>query len=77
MSEREPPQQDPTPPDEAASEFARQAGEDAPGLVREFIDFLRHNKKWWLLPIILVLLVVGLLVVLGGTALGPFLYPLF
>ncbi|HTL73043.1 MAG TPA: DUF5989 family protein [bacterium] len=45
--------------------------------MREFLDFLRHNKKWWLLPIVLILLLLGLLVLLSGTAIAPFLYPLF
>ena len=59
------------------SEFAEEAERKAPGLARELFDFLRHNKKWWLAPLLIVLLVVGVLVVLGGTVLGPFIYPLF
>lgn len=47
-----------------------------PGLLPEFWEFLRHNKKWWLLPILLALLLLGLLVVLSGTGLGPFIYPM-
>ena len=43
----------------------------------EFWDFLKHNKKWWLLPILLTLLALGLLILLGGTAAGPFIYTLF
>ena len=53
------------------------ASRKSPGLVREFIQFLAHNRKWWLTPIIVVLLLVGLLVVLGGTGLAPFIYALF
>jgi hypothetical protein len=60
-----------------APDFARRANERPPGLVREFIDFLRFNKKWWLTPIVVVLLLVGLLVILGGTAAAPFIYTLF
>ncbi len=48
-----------------------------PGLLREFWDFLRHNKKWWLTPIILTLLVLGLFAVLTSTAFAPFIYTLF
>jgi len=60
-----------------ASEF-RKAAEEAPrGIVREFADFLLHNKKWWLLPIVVILLGFGLLIVLGGTAAAPFIYTLF
>ena len=57
--------------------FLEEAGKKRGNIVREFIDFLRHNKKWWLLPIILILLLLGLLVMLSGTALAPFLYPVF
>lgn len=59
------------------SEFERRAGERAPGIVREFWDFLRTNKKWWLIPLVAVLLLVGLVIVLGGTAAAPFIYTLF
>ena len=64
-------------PGDPGEAFAKEAETKAPSLARELFDFLRHNKKWWLLPILVVLLVVGVLVVLGGTVLGPFLYPLF
>jgi hypothetical protein len=46
-------------------------------LLAEFWYFLKHNKKWWLLPIIITLFALGLLVLLGGTAIAPFIYPLF
>jgi hypothetical protein len=45
------------------------------GLVSEIFAMLMQNKKYWLLPIILLLLVFGLLIIFGGTALAPFLYP--
>ena len=60
-----------------ADEFARQAEQEQVGIVREFWDFLCHNKKWWLTPIIVVLLLVGLLVLMSGTAAAPFIYTLF
>ena len=44
----------------------------------EIADFLRSRKKYWLLPIILVLLVFGGLIVLSqGSAIAPFIYTLF
>ena len=46
-------------------------------LLYEFLAFLKHNKKWWLLPILIVIGVLGLLVFLAGTGLAPFLYPIF
>ena len=60
-----------------SDEFAKEAEEKPTGLVREFFDFLRHNKKWWLTPIILVLLLVGLIIVFGGSVAAPFIYTLF
>ncbi len=47
-------------------------------LVKEFFLFIKHEKKWWLVPLILVLLVVGgLVLVAGSSPLAPFIYPLF
>jgi hypothetical protein len=57
--------------------FAKQAEQERSGLIKEFWLFLRHTKKWWLTPIILILLLVGLLAVLGGTAAAPLIYTLF
>ena len=57
--------------------FARQATERQTGFFREFWLFLRDNKKWWLTPLLIVLLAFGALVVLGGTAVAPFIYTLF
>ena len=46
--------------------------------LRELWRFLRARKKFWLLPIILLMLVVGgLLVLAQGSALAPFIYTLF
>jgi len=58
--------------DQDFSELAEQA---TPGLLREFLDFLRENRKWWLLPIILALLLVGLLLIFSGSSFSVFLYP--
>ena len=44
----------------------------------EIVDFLRARKKYWLAPIILVLLLFGGLIVLSqGSAVAPFIYTLF
>ena len=58
-------------------DFAAQASGRRIGLVGEFTDFLRENRKWWLAPILLAILGLGLLVLLGGTAAAPFIYTLF
>jgi len=57
--------------------FDKAAGQKRPSLLSEFWFFLKHNKKWWLLPILIILLLMSLLILLGGTALAPFIYPLF
>jgi hypothetical protein len=62
---------------ERKDEFETLANSERRGLLPEFLDFLKHNKKWWLLPMVLVILGLGALVLLGGTALAPFIYTLF
>ena len=57
--------------------FEEQAGQAETGMVRELLYFLATNKKWWLTPIILVLLLFGALAFLGSTAAAPFIYTLF
>ncbi|MHC4996851.1 MAG: DUF5989 family protein [Planctomycetota bacterium] len=59
------------------NDFARPAEQASGGLISEFIGFLIDNKKWWLAPIILCLLVIGVLVLLTGGAAAPFIYTLF
>ena len=61
----------------AKEEFQQEAESGRTGFVAEFWDFVKYNKKWWLLPIVIVLLALGLLVTLGGTAAAPFIYTLF
>jgi len=46
-------------------------------ITREFVEYLGENKKWWLAPILIVLLLLGVLVVLGATSAAPFIYTLF
>ncbi len=58
-------------------EFEAMTRDRRTSFLAEFWFFLKHNKKWWLLPILIVLLLLGLLVFLGGTAIAPFIYPLF
>lgn len=58
-------------------DFATQAAGERTGLVREMTGFLLANKKWWLAPIIICILLLGALVMLGGTAAAPFIYTLF
>ncbi len=46
--------------------------------IREFTYFLRERKKYWLLPILIVLALFGILIVLSqGSAVAPFIYTIF
>jgi hypothetical protein len=46
--------------------------------IKDIWQFMRERKKFWLAPIIIVLLLMGLLIFLGGsTAVSPFIYTLF
>ena len=47
------------------------------GIASELFGFLADQKKWWLAPIVIAVLLLGALVLLGGTAAGPFIYTLF
>ena len=63
---------------QAPNEFEKAASDKSgSGILSEFWGFLRENKKWWLLPIIVLLLLFGLLIMLSGTGLAPFIYTLF
>lgn len=47
-------------------------------IIKEFWDFLKVRKKWWLAPIVLILLLLGALLLLTeGSALAPFIYAIF
>jgi len=60
------------------SEFEKAAAEGGQqGILGETWSFIRENKKWWLLPIVLVLIIFGALVLLSGSAVAPFIYTLF
>jgi hypothetical protein len=48
-----------------------------PTIFSDLKYFLLHSKKWWMLPIICLLLLFGLLMLLSGTAAAPFIYTLF
>ncbi len=63
--------------EEKRNEFEEQAKKSSPGIVGEYISFLKQTGKWWLAPIILVMLFVGVLVVVGSTGGAPFIYALF
>ncbi len=65
------------PKNDRKTEFEDAGQEKQLSLVREFQLFVIENKKWWLIPILIVLGLVGLLVALGSTGAAPFIYTLF
>jgi hypothetical protein len=70
-------EQRPTEPAARASDLEIASKEKPPSVAGELVNFLKHNKKWWLTPIIVVLVLVGALLLLAGTAAAPFIYTLF
>ena len=61
----------------AADEFRSAAEGKSSGLAGEMLYFLKHNKRWWLTPIIIAMLLLSILIFLGGTGAAPFIYTLF
>ena len=59
------------------SDFEKEAVQKRESFVSEFAQFLMNNKKWWMIPIIAVLLLVGALLIVGGSGVAPFIYTLF
>tara|TARA_R110002096_G_scaffold44524_5_gene119742 strand:+ start:6477 stop:6686 length:210 start_codon:yes stop_codon:yes gene_type:complete len=62
---------------DSAAQMAELAADGQQGFIRELFAMLLHSKKWWLTPILIVLLLVGALVILGGTGAAPFIYTVF
>jgi hypothetical protein len=62
---------------ESKSEFETAAAEVNESLLRELWEFVCHNKKWWLVPVIVVLLLIGVVFWLSTTAVVPFIYTIF
>ena len=55
-----------------------EAGGERQGILREFVSFLLHEKKWWLVPLLVVLgVLVAVMVFMESSSLAPFIYPLF
>lgn len=61
--------------DKNAFESARNTADRS--IFAELWSFLATNKKWWLGPIIFILILFGFLIMLGGSAAAPFIYSLF
>ena len=75
---------DPSPPDDPKSDapesetrFNAAADQSRLGFFAEFWLFLKHNRAWWMIPILASLGFIALATWISGSALAPFIYPLF
>lgn len=64
-------------PDNRRNEFVRQARGRSSGPLREYFDLIRTTKKYWLAPMILVLLLLAAVILLSGSAMAPMHYAIF
>jgi Family of unknown function (DUF5989) len=62
---------------EEMNDFERLGQEKPLTLIGEFVLFIKENKAWWMIPILIVLGMIGLLVALSSTGAAPFIYTLF
>jgi len=63
-------------PEESAFEKEAAKARDV-GFIAELWGFLKATRKWWLFPIVAVIVIFSLLIFLSGTGLAPFVYTLF
>ena len=68
---------DPRRGDARGQEFEQAASGKRIGVVSDFLRLLGETKKWWLAPILVLFLVLGLVVVLASTGAAPFIYTLW
>jgi hypothetical protein len=62
---------------EPLQEFERIQTGRRTNVVTEFLGYLRASRKWWMLPILVVMLGLGVLALLAGSPIAPFIYTLF
>ena len=64
-------------PDQKKSSFEDAGARKDAGSMRQVLEMVKENKKYWLLPIILMLMLVGVLIIMGGSTAAQFIYTLF
>jgi hypothetical protein len=57
--------------------FRHRSEQASSGMLGEVWAFLRQTRKWWLVPILVLLALFGVLLLAGGTGAAPFIYTLF
>jgi len=57
----------------------REAAAEAPpgGTVSEILRFLKHSRKWWLVPVLVASVLLAITAYLSSSAAAPFIYSLF
>lgn len=63
--------------DTEADEFARLGSAKRTSFAGDLFYLLKNNKKWWMLPLIGLLLIFGVLMFLAATGVAPYIYTLF
>ena len=63
--------------DQESAEFAAESKKPAPPIWKEFLEFLVHQPSWWLIPLVVVLLLLGLAAILVPAEALPFIYTLW
>jgi len=63
--------------DPKRTEFEKSGDDKDASLVSEFIGMMKQNKKYWLIPLVIFLLLFALLFILGSSGAAPFIYTLF
>jgi Family of unknown function (DUF5989) len=61
--------------DRSPSQFEKEARPDS--FLGDLLHFVRATGKWWLVPVLIIILLFGLLVLFSGSAIAPFIYTLF
>jgi hypothetical protein len=64
-------------PDARGKAFTELASRRQAGGVRQYLEFVRYHRKWWLLPVLGVLIPIGIFILLSVTPAAPFIYALF
>ena len=59
------------------TEFEKSGEQKDIGLFGELVAMLKQNKKYWLIPLLIILLLFGALIALGSSAAAPYVYTLF
>ncbi|MDQ4149905.1 MAG: DUF5989 family protein [Actinomycetota bacterium] len=63
--------------EQEAPDFEDAASRPRHGFASDVWSFVWRNKRWWMIPMIVVLALLGLLVLVTGSGAGAFIYPLF